>query len=218
MNQLEFDSVELNFGNQVILNNIHVSCTVGKIVGILGRNGSGKSCLLRVVFGSLASENKSIRFNGNPLYGNYLKQKLIGYLPQRNLLPSFVSFREALNLYDVDFRKMEICFPELRMILRSKASSVSGGQRRLFEVLLLLFSHHPFCFFDEPFTGIMPIHVEKLVDIFKEQAANKGILITDHLHRTIRTICDELYVLVNGKTYRISNEEQLLKLGYLPSL
>jgi ABC-type multidrug transport system ATPase subunit len=218
MNQLEFDSVELKFGTQVILNNVHIKCTSGNIVGILGRNGSGKSCLLRVVFGSLASENKSIRFNGDPLYGNYLKQKVIGYLPQGNLLPSFISFREALSLYQVDFSKMEMCFPELKIVLNSKTSSASGGQRRLFEVLLLLFSNHPFCFFDEPFTGIMPIHTEKLVDLFRKESTNKGILITDHLHRTIRTICDQLYVLVNGKTYRISNEEQLLKLGYLTSL
>ena len=195
-----------------------MKCTTGTIVGLLGRNGSGKSCLLRSVFGTLKTESKSVRVNQQPLTGDYLKRRMIGYLPQCDLLPSFLTFSEALDLYEVDFTRIEFYFPELRKILGQRSAAVSGGQRRLFEVLLILFSRQPFTLFDEPFTGIMPLHVEKLSAIFLKEKSQKGIIITDHMHRSIRSICDELYVLANRQTYKISNEEQLLKLGYLAEL
>jgi len=218
MNKLEFDSIQLEFGAQTILKSIYMKCFTGSIVGLLGRNGCGKSCILRSVFGTMKIENKSIRFNNQPLLGNYLKKRIISYLPQDILLPSFLTFSDALDFFEIDFCKMACHFPELVDVLPRKSTEVSGGQRRLFEVLLILYSHHPFSFFDEPFTGIMPLHVEKLSEIFIQEKNQKGIIITDHLHRSIRSICDSLYVLANGQTYPILREEQLLKFGYLSEL
>jgi ABC-type lipopolysaccharide export system ATPase subunit len=65
---------------------------------------------------------------------------------------------------------------------------------------------------------LMPIHVEKLKEIFREEKNRKGIIITDHLHRHIREIADELYVLTNGKTYKVLEEEQLIERGYMNEL
>jgi ABC-type branched-subunit amino acid transport system ATPase component len=218
MNTLEFDSLYLEFGMQRVLSSVYMSCTTGQIVGLLGRNGSGKSCMLQVVFGTMKAEFKSIRFNKSALLGNYLEKKVIAYLPQVDLLPPFISFQKAIELFEVDQTKIIDHFPELKDHLIRKSSEVSGGQRRLFEVLLILNSKHPFCLFDEPFSGLSPVHVERLKEIFKTEKQNKGIIITDHLHRHIRDVADHLYVLVNGKTYPIKDEEQLIALGYLNEL
>jgi ABC-type multidrug transport system ATPase subunit len=218
MNTLEFDSLYLEFGMHRVLSSVHIKCTTGRIVGLLGRNGSGKSCLMRVVLGTMKAESKSVRFNNKTLLGNYMKERIIAYLPQSDLLPPFITFSSALKLYGIEHKKIEAQLLEAKDFINRKSSEVSGGQKRFFEALLVIYSPSPLCILDEPFTGLMPLQVERLMEIIQEEKKNKGFIITDHLHRSIRTIADDLYVLTNGKTYKISREEQLLELGYLNEL
>lgn len=218
MNKLEFDGISLQFGFHQVLSSVHVACETGQLVGLLGRNGAGKSCLMRIVFGSMRSESKSVRWNGRHLSNNYMNKQIIGYLPQGDLLPDFITFEQVLNLYEIELDVIVHVFPDARDFLKRKAYEVSGGQRRFFEVLLILFAKHPFCFLDEPFSGLMPIHIERLSEIIQEAKLRKGILISDHLHRQVRGIADKLYVLANGKTYLIKSNEQLIELGYLTEL
>lgn len=218
MNKLEFDGISLKFGFHQVLSSVHMTCETGQVVGLLGRNGAGKSCLMRIVFGSMRSETKSVRCNGKHLSGNYMNKRIAGYLPQGDLLPDFITFEQALNLYEIGFEKILDVYPDATDLLKRKAYEVSGGQRRLFEALLILFARHPFCFLDEPFSGLMPIHIERLTEIIQEVKLRKGILISDHLHRQVRGIADKLYDLTNGKTYLIKSNEQLIELGYLTEL
>jgi ABC-type multidrug transport system ATPase subunit len=218
MNKLEFDSITLRFGFHQVLSSVHVACETGQLVGLLGRNGAGKSCLMRIAFGSMKAESKSVRWNGTHLSDNYMSKQIIGYLPQDDLLPDFITFEQALNLYEIEFEKILDVYPDAKDLLKRKAYEVSGGQRRFIEVLLILFAKHPFCFLDEPFSGLMPIHIERLSEIIQEEKLRKGILISDHLHRQVRSIADKLYVLANGKTYLIKSHEQLIELGYLTEL
>jgi len=218
MNTLEFDSLYLEFGTKRILSSIYMKCSTGQIVGLLGRNGSGKSCLMQIVFGTMPAESKSVRFNDTRLIENQLAKKIIAYLPQSDLLPPFITFKQALKLYNIDEQKIIKHFPEIADCLKQESSEVSGGHRRLFEVLLTLYSNHPFCILDEPFSGLMPIHIEKLKELFVREKKYKGIIITDHMHRHIREVADDLYALTNGTTYRVKTEEQLVELGYLNEL
>lgn len=213
--KIEFDSIMLEFGMHRVLSAIHMACNTGEVVGLLGRNGSGKSCLMRIVFGSMAAQSKSVRIDGQYLTGNYMHKKRIAYLPQHDLLPEFLTFSSALNLFGVKADQIKNAFPELMDILKQKPHQVSGGQRRIFETLLVLYSDHPFCFLDEPFSGVMPVHAERLSEIICSEKSRKGIIVSDHLHKQIRAIADRLYVLANGKTYPIQSEIQLVELGYL---
>jgi ABC-type multidrug transport system ATPase subunit len=213
--KLEFDSIMLEFKMHRVLSAVHMACNTGEVVGLLGRNGSGKSCLMRIVFGSMAAQSKSVRIDGQYLTGDYMRRKRIAYLPQHDLLPDSVTFATALNLFGVKTERIEKSFPELIACLKQKPDQVSGGQRRIFETLLVLFSDHPFCFLDEPFSGVMPMHVERLSEIISAEKSRKGIIVSDHLHRQVRAIADKLYMLANGKTYPIYSEAQLVELGYL---
>lgn len=177
MNTLEFDSLRLEFGLHRVLSDVYMSCSTGKITGLLGRNGSGKSCLMQMVFG-IWGEDKSVRVNKAALIDNYLKRKLIAYLPQQNLVPSFLTFAQALNLYEVNPEKIVEAFPELKECLIQKPAEVSGGLRGLFEVMMMLNTTHPFCILDEPFSGIMPVHIEKLKVLLNLEKSKKGFLIT----------------------------------------
>lgn len=68
---------------------------------------------------------------------------------------------------------------------------------------------------DEPFSQIMPVHVEKIKHILKKEKKNKGIIITDHLYEYVTEICDNLYVISNGKTYLTKELNDLKILGYI---
>jgi ABC-type multidrug transport system ATPase subunit len=140
MATLEFDSLYLEFGTHRILSSIYVKCTTGQIVGLLGRNGSGKSCLMQIVFGNLSAESKSVRYNGSALIGKYMSKNIIAYLPQFDLLPSFITFEQALKFYSVDKNKIEAGFPELLEYLtgsRQKYLVDSGDYLKFFSFYIL---------------------------------------------------------------------------------
>jgi len=83
---LEVDSIQLEFDNRRILSSIYLKCETGKITGLLGRNGEGKTCLMRVIYGSLKCE-KSIRFDNIAYHEAFKRPDLLLYLPQFNFIP-----------------------------------------------------------------------------------------------------------------------------------
>ena len=212
---LEFDSIELSYETRSILSGIYMKCEVGEVIGVLGRNGSGKSSMMKIVFGSLKGSHQSIRINGESLPPNHLRKKLIGYLPQDNLLPSFISIRKAIRLFGINEEDITLDFPEVKDFLQFTPKQLSGGYQRIVEALLILKSRAPFCILDEPFSGLMPVHIEKMKEIIVKEKSGKGIIITDHMYRHVISITDRLYVLTNGMTYPVKDEEDLVNRGYV---
>ncbi len=217
-NILEFDSLDLSFDGRKILSGIYMLCQQGEVVGLLGRNGSGKTSLMKVVFGALGAEHKSVRINGAPLQGDYIQKRIIAYLPQDKLIPSYVPLRTAFSLFKVDIDKIISDIPQVKDFINLKSHELSGGSLRLIEALLILYSPSSFCILDEPFTGLMPIHIETLKSIITKSKYKKGIIISDHMHRNVTELSDRLYLLDNGKTHEIKERKRLIELGYLPSL
>jgi ABC-type branched-subunit amino acid transport system ATPase component len=215
---LEFDGIELSYGPQRILSGIYMKCPVGSITGILGRNGCGKSSLLKVVFGSLPVPVRSVRINGQYLAGDYMKKRLIAYLPQEDLIPANMQLQQALRLFDVDPRHILEYFPEAEQFLSLRPRELSGGYRRIIEAMMVLYSRATFCLLDEPFTGVMPVHVDILRHVLTKAKERKGIILTDHLYRQVLSVADHLYILSDGRTFAIKNHEDLVTRGYIQTL
>jgi len=213
--RLEFDSIEVSFGGHKLLSSIYMVCTVGKITGLLGRNGCGKTTLMKIVFGAMPVDQKSVRVNGRSLGLNYLSERLISYLPQSDLIPPYFTVRKAFLLFGVDERDLLDLFPEVREMMDLKPSEVSGGYLRIFETFLVLKSKGSFCLLDEPFTGLTPLYMDKMKDLISATRSTKGIIVSDHMYKHVTEISDDLYLLANGQTYRVMNDEQLISLGYL---
>jgi ABC-type multidrug transport system ATPase subunit len=216
MNILECDGIMLEFGLRKILSGIYLKCETGQIVGLLGRNGSGKSCLMKVITCSMQAESKSIRIDETPILPDFSKNG-IAYLPQHHFIPSFLKIRDAFKIYGVSLDATTKYFSELDKHFDLKPSQISGGVLRIFEVMLVSGLPVKFVLMDEPFSGIMPLHILQMQEYLIEIKETKGILITDHLYRHIITIADTLYVLVNGQNYQVKNEEQLIQYGYINS-
>ncbi len=152
---LEFDGIELSFGTHSVLSSIYMKCETGKIIGLMGRNGSGKSSLMKTVFGSRRNPNQSIRMDGIPLIGNYQQNKFISYLPQKSFIPHQLTVSKVLHYYGLNSQTLVAYSPDFNVLLSTTVGNLSGGHVRLLESFLILKSPHSFCLLDEPFSRLM---------------------------------------------------------------
>ena len=212
IHKLEADSIILEFGLRKVLTDIYIICETGKITGLLGRNGEGKSCLMNIICGSLEPSSKSIRFDNTTVPYPFKNPDLLLYLPQFNFIPKSLTVKRVFADFTVDFAAFEKEFPDVKH--HSKIKHLSGGQIRLIELYLILKSKTQFVMLDEPFTHIMPIHIEKRKQIMSHEKHNKGILVTDHIYKDIIDVSDHLYVLANGKTHLTKDITDIERLGY----
>lgn len=213
IHQLEADSIQLQFDNRMILSNIYLKCETGKITGLLGKNGQGKSCLLKIMYGTLRCE-KSVRIDQVFIKDAYKRPDLMHYLPQFNFIPKSLLLKRVFQDFALDFGVFSEIFSEFKSTYLSRVGSLSGGGQRLLELYIIAKSRSLFAILDEPFTHLSPIQIEKVKELLIVEKANKGILITDHLYRQVLDICDNIYVLTNGQTHLMKHPADIEALGY----
>ena len=210
---LETDSVQLAFNGRKILSDIYLRCETGKITGLLGRNGQGKSCLMQIIYGSLNCE-KSVRIDNLSQKNISGLHNMLLYLPQFNFIPTSLSLERIFLDFGLDYSLFQIRFPEFKNRHRQKIKQFSGGEQRLVALYVIVKSKTFFAMLDEPFTHLNPIQIEKVKELLVEEKVNKGILITDHMYKNVTDISDTLYILSNGKTHLSVSPEDIETLGY----
>lgn len=214
IHKFEADGILLEFGARRILSSIYFKCETGKITGILGRNGQGKTCLMNIVYGSLNSESKSVRFDDISVFQAFKRPDLLTYLPQFNFIPSSLSLKRIFSDFNLNYKDFENFFPEFKTKYNSPIKILSGGQRRLMEVYIIIKSKSKFSMLDEPFSHLMPLQIEKVQEILQDEKQKKGFLITDHMFRQVTDICDHLYVLTEGKIHLTKDITDIERFGY----
>jgi len=215
---LTADGIQLQFGNRKILSDIYLHCETGRIAGLLGGNGQGKTCLMQIIYGTLKGYSRCVRIDGANVPFAYRHPELLTCLPQFNFIPSSLSLRRVFSDFKVSYDDFEHFFPEIKGAYTSRIGNLSGGQRRLVETYVILCSPSRFTLLDEPFTYLTPLHVEKISAILKTVSLRKGILITDHMYAHVTDICDDLYLLAKGKTHLVKDIGDLQRLGYLAGI
>lgn len=214
MHQLEADGIMLSFGGRTILDDIYIQCETNKVTGLLGRNGQGKTCLLNIIYGSLRAQSGSIRFDDQSIFEAFKRPDLLTYLPQFNFIPASLQLKRVFNDFNLSFSDFESFFPEFEGKSNVKIKKLSGGLKRLVEVYIIIKSKALFTILDEPFSHLMPLHIEKITGLILGEKQHKGFLITDHIFSAIVAISDKLYVLKDGKTHLTKGAEDIERLGY----
>jgi len=214
---LEVDSVILEFDSKRVLQDVYLKSETGKVTGLLGRNGTGKSCLMKIIFGELVSNDQSIRLNGNAIINKYRSPVDMRYLPQGRFIPNFLTIKRIFENFKLDFSDFTNEFPEFEKFYKTKFRNLSGGEQRIVEIYSILDCKTKFCMLDEPFSQVMPLHVDSIKKLILREKKDKGIIITDHLYKHIVDISDNLYVINNGKTYLTKSIQDLETLGYVSS-
>ena len=214
MQELHIDSVAHRYGKDYVLNNVYLACKIGEIVGLLGRNGSGKSTLLKIMFGSIQPDYMYMRLNDKPVKRAYLTGKL-AYLPQHFFVPSNLRVKNLVELYTCKYRNELHAQDLIRESLDYKMEDLSGGQRRLIEFMLILYSDSDFVLLDEPFTQLAPIVIQEMQRQLSHFKTYKGIVLTDHYYQHILSTSSRIVLLHNGCNYKINGLEDLQLHGYL---
>jgi lipopolysaccharide export system ATP-binding protein len=214
IHKLEADSIFLEFGDRRILTDVYLKCETGQITGLLGRNGQGKTCLMNVIHGTLTASSQSVRFDDVRIIPAFKRPDLLTYLPQFNFMPQNLTINRIFDDFEVPFDDFKQLFTNFDNREKEKLNTLSGGERRLIEVYVLIKSKAVFTLLDEPFSHIMPVHVETIKAVLIEEKQRKGFLITDHNFRHVIDICSEIYVLKDGKTHRTKTLEDIETLGY----
>lgn len=106
MSLLEADSIELRYGSRPLLRGVYLRVAVGEVVGLLGRNGCGKSSLLRVVAGHQPAQNQSVRIDRQYL-APARRAASIRYLPQHPLTPGGMRVAQAFEVYGADYARLQ---------------------------------------------------------------------------------------------------------------
>lgn len=212
---LEVDSVILAFGERRILQDVFLKNKTGQITGILGRNGSGKTCLLNIIYGELKTADKSIRIDDTTIFEGYKHPKNLRYLPQFNFIPKNLRIKRIFKDFSLDFAQFSAYFPSFVKYYNSPLKNLSVGECRIVEIYTILASKTKFCLLDEPFSQIMPVHIQTIKNIINKEKQNKGIIITDHLYNHVLDICDNIYLIADGKTHLTKSKDDLVRLGYI---
>ena len=212
------DSVELAFDNRKILQDVALQCSQGEVVGLLGRNGSGKSSLLKIIFGSLKPSYLYLSIDGKYIYNGYTNGA-IAYLPQHNYLPHHIRVSKlARMLIDPVFWDEFTEQPVFQNHHHKTAGELSGGELRMLETLMVVYNRADFILLDEPFTHISPVQTEFFKPIIKACAKRKGIIITDHQYYNVFDVADRLIILENGCTKPIVSVDDLVTYRYLSGI
>ncbi|WP_462377260.1 ATP-binding cassette domain-containing protein [Rikenella microfusus] len=213
---LEIDSVELAFGERKILAGVYLLAETGGVTAILGRNGCGKSCLMKILSGSLKAGFCSMRIDGK--WHRQFTEKEVRYLPQHTFIPGWLRLERVLDDFGLQREELERWFPVFEPLRGSRIRELSGGEQRILECFIVLRSPTQFVLLDEPFSQIAPLHVATLQALIQQEKATKGILLTDHMYRHVTGIADRLYVMADGQAYPCENDEDLIRRGYLNHL
>ena len=216
MNTLHIDSVNKSFDNKKILSDIFFSCIKGKITGLVGRNGCGKSTLLKIIFGIETAQNKFI-LAGNKKINNLSDSRgVINYLPQENFLPNNVKIKTLINLF-IDKKNRSVLIENIyiKPLLNKQNQELSGGEKRILEILLIIHSNVEFILLDEPFNGVSPIVKDYIINYLKEMKSLKGFIITDHDYESVINLADNIVFLKDGILKEIKKPGELVELGYL---
>lgn len=200
-----------------ILSGAYLQLLPGEITAIIGLNGAGKSTLLKIAAGQLTAKSGITVVDGFRIHKKSPKHrfKKIGYLPQISMLPPDITVKRLVNSFpSADYLLSESFF---KTQSRQKVGTLSGGEKRLLEILLLLSLNRKYILLDEPFTGVEPSIIDKMIKIIElESKKGKGILLTDHLHRYVSQIASKGYLLHNQQCYILEGNiaSELQELGY----
>jgi ABC-type multidrug transport system ATPase subunit len=215
---LEIDSVQKSFDNKNILSDVYLNCETKDVIGLLGRNGSGKSTFLKIIFGITSADFKFVRIDGIVKATTKDLFAEISYLPQDNCIPNVFSVKKAIQLSVPKEKILEFYSDEIiDSMLDKKVAHLSGGELRYLEIKIILNNSSKFVLLDEPYNGLSPLMVEKVNELVAENSKTKGIIISDHNYENVIKVSNKLILLKEGKAHHLLCKEELVEKGYLKS-
>jgi len=213
MHLLEIKGLSKVYDGREVVKGVDISVKRGEIVGLLGPNGAGKTTTFYMVVGVIPPNRGKIVFDNYDITNLPIHERArygIGYLSQEpsifrklSVEENIMAILETLPISRLEMRhRLKSLLEELNIshLAKSKAYTLSGGERRRLEITRALVTNPSFILLDEPFSGIDPIVVNEAQEIIKElRDRGLGILLTDHNVRETLSITNRAYLIAEGR-------------------
>lgn len=203
---IELKNYSLNYGDSKILDNISFSLDRGKILGIVGPSGVGKTSLIRGIVGIYKGTSGSLIFDGEDIYDNPEVKRKIAFVPDEHSSFYLITLKEILNYYksiysnfDEDkFYKINKIF---KIPLNKRFLQLSKGMKMRVNLMIAFSLNCDLLVLDEPTSGLDPILKEKVLKIIMNEvySKEKSVIISSHNLGELERICDEILILNDGK-------------------
>jgi lipopolysaccharide export system ATP-binding protein len=213
MSLLKTDQLVKQYGDRRVVNGVSIVVSAGEIVGLLGPNGAGKTTTFNMVVGLIRPESGEVTFEDKSITKLAMHQRArcgIGYLTQEPSVFRKLTVEENILailetcVMSGQERKVRLKYLleelDLSGLAKSKAYTLSGGEKRRLEITRALVTSPKLLLLDEPFSGIDPIavyEVQKIVRRLRERGL--GVLITDHNVRETLKLVDRAYLIHKGE-------------------
>ena len=199
---LKCENLKKQFGSVTALNNISLSIESGKIIGLLGPNGSGKTTFIKLINGLLTPTSGNLFINGNR--PGIESKKIVAYLPDNTFLNSWMSIEQIVNYYKdfyEDFRE-NLAYEMLEKLGISKTSKLkhlSKGNKEKVCLILVMSRNALLYVLDEPIAAVDPATRDYILStILNNYNKDASVIISTHLIYDIEPILDEAIFLNNG--------------------
>jgi branched-chain amino acid transport system ATP-binding protein len=203
---LTIDKLSAGYAGSVVLEGLSMVVHEGEAVALLGRNGVGKTTTLRAITGTVKSSSGSIILGGADITrarSFEINQRGISLVPEgRRLFPNLTvldNLRVAMRPGGASLDDVYALFPKLRVLQKSKAESLSGGERQMLAIARALVVPAKLILLDEPFEGLAPTIVKEVMDALVKLRGKVAMVLVEHHAETVLPLVDRAYVLVNGQ-------------------
>lgn len=203
---LEMKDVRAGYGGGTVLDGLDLTVNHNEVVALLGRNGVGKTTALRTMMGVLKCSSGQITFDGHDITGmrpDRINRLGMAAVPEgRRLFPNLTvmeNLRIAARPGGAQLDEIYELFPKLRILTKSRAENLSGGERQMVAVARALMAPSKLILLDEPFEGLAPAVVQDIRVAVQQISTRVGMVIVEHHAESALEVSDRAYVLVNGK-------------------
>ncbi len=200
---LKVRDLKKSYGDHAVLKGVSYDIAQGKIVGLLGPNGCGKTSMIKSIVGLINDYEGKILINGKA--PGVESKKVIAYLPEKNYLPSWMTPKSAIkymaDFYDnFDMQKALEMAARFELPMKQKIKTMSKGQQEKLQLLLVMSRKADLYILDEPLGGVDLVSREFILDtIMKNHAENSTILLSTHLIYDIEKVLDRVLMVKDGR-------------------
>jgi urea transport system ATP-binding protein len=208
---LTMENIEVGYGESVIIRDVSIRVKKGQVVCLMGRNGVGKSTLVKSLMGILKTKNGTVKYGEKDITGESSGKRAklgIGYVPQGREIFGQLSVYENLLLGLEASREQnpQISeavldqFPVLRQMFKRKGGDLSGGQQQQLAFARAMVSNPDLFILDEPTEGIQPSIVSDIRDVIRSiKASQTSVLLVEQSLDFVRSVGDYFYVIQKGE-------------------
>lgn len=213
MDLLEINHLYKSYDSKNVLCDINLKIKQGKIIGLLGKNGTGKSTLIKLINDLLVPDKGNIKVNGKAI--GVESKKIISYLPERTYLNKNMTVLEVINYFrdfydNFDSAKAIKLLQDLKLDINQKLSKMSKGMQEKVQLVLVMSRKAKLYILDEPLGGVDPATRDYILDtILNNFSDDASIIISTHLISDIERILDEVIFIDSGKIIIQSDADNL---------